>query len=215
MGAGVGCDLPQRDGVGDSRVGVAVGEQDDGGPGGSGAAAGLLQAPQVAPGQVGHAPGFDRGDQPGEPIPAVVGDPPGGHHDLGGVVKGDQAERIAVVEAGDQVGQSPLGRLEPVPRHRPGAVQHDDGGVLGAGGGRVLDHGWGLQVEHDGDSVGGLDSDEVDIKVRGDVHAASILRGGSGEGDPGWVALCRSDVSESDSINSRVAGCRPSPSRRL
>ena len=36
--------------------------------------------------------------------------------------------------------------------------------------------GWGLQVEHDGDGVGGLDSDEVDIKMGGDVHGASVLR---------------------------------------
>ena len=82
-----------------------------------------------------------------------------------------------------------LGGLEPVAGHRAGAVEHDDRGVLGAHGGRIVDGGRGLQVEHDGDGVGGLDGDEVHIKMCGDVHGASVLQVWQlvGAGPPGWV----------------------------
>ena len=152
--------------VGDALVGVAVGEQDQGGAAAVGGALGLLDSAQQPAGEVGHAARVDGGKRLAGP--GAVADGAGRDRDRDLVVEGHEAEAVLGAKPADQ-GVERLKRREEAPvGHRAAAVDHH----LERGRRAVLDvvRGWGGELEEGVDGVLVLDRDQVVLELEFGSH---------------------------------------------
>ena len=108
LALGAGREVLEPGVVGDALVGVAVGEQDEGGAVAVGGALGLLDSAQQPAGEVGHPAGIDAGQRL-----AGVGAVADGARRRPAprpVVEGDEAEAVLGAKPADQARRAPAAR---------------------------------------------------------------------------------------------------------
>ncbi len=164
--------LAQPPRVGDAHVGVPVRDQQEGRAAVARRPMGLVDAAQQSAGQVGGIAGAECGDRVLGGAP--VGQRPGGHVHLGGVVEADQAEVVGRVKPVHQGEQRSLSTFEAASGHGAAAVEDDlKGGGLPERG--RLRFGGG-DLDEDGDLVLLVERDHVEVQVCGDVHVVRPFR---------------------------------------
>jgi hypothetical protein len=147
-------------------------------------APGLLQPAQQPAGQIRHPARAEPGDR--VPERRLVRDRPRRHDDLSGVVEYHNAKPIGRVEAIDERHERALRRLQALTGHRAAAIQHD---LHGGGRPRHLLRRFGrAHVQKDGQLVGLLDGDQLDVDMGVQLHrvlrvVAGIEDGSSPPGD--------------------------------